>query len=143
VTPRFEARSALGALSIFALAAQLGCGARGPATTPETLANGVLLPAAAAPPLGAHVTGHVAGDSTAAIFSPTDPTARVGWAAVLQQFFAEGVEGLGPLATVPLFASSDKTHLSAQGAPQVGALVAQGVRELRLPLADRLAPSAR
>ncbi len=44
------------------------------------------------PPLTENVTIHVAGDSTAAIFPASDPTGRVGWAAVLQQFFGEGVE---------------------------------------------------
>jgi lysophospholipase L1-like esterase len=41
------------------------------------------------PALTSNVTVHVAGDSTAAIFPSTDP--RVGWAAVLQDFFASGV----------------------------------------------------
>jgi len=40
-----------------------------------------------APPLGSMVTIHVAGDSTAAIFPPTDATKRVGWAAVLDPLF--------------------------------------------------------
>jgi lysophospholipase L1-like esterase len=40
-----------------------------------------------APPLGSIVTVHVAGDSTAAIFPPTDATMRVGWAAVLDPLF--------------------------------------------------------
>jgi lysophospholipase L1-like esterase len=40
-----------------------------------------------APPLGSMVTIHVAGDSTAAVFPPTDPTMRVGWAAVLDPLF--------------------------------------------------------
>jgi lysophospholipase L1-like esterase len=217
-----------------------------------------------APPLTANVTLHVAGDSTAAIFPATDPTARVGWAAVLQPFFTAGVvvddaarsgrssksfidegfwdalkakikpgdyvfiqfahndekvgdvarytdpatsfrdylkvyirdtrlaggfavlltpiarrsfsgtmivqthgaypaaimavaqetgtpvidmtekttallESLGPAATVPLFATGDDTHLSAVGAPQVAQLVVDGIRELQLPLVDRLA----
>ena len=43
------------------------------------------------PPLTEDVTLHVAGDSTAAIFPETDPTKRVGWAAVAQQFFTAGV----------------------------------------------------
>jgi lysophospholipase L1-like esterase len=216
------------------------------------------------PPLTASVTIHVAGDSTAAVFPATDPTGRVGWAAVLQQFFAEGVkvddaaksgrssksfideglwgalkariqpgdyvfigfghndekpdparhtdaatsfrdnlktyigetraaggfavlltpisrrkfegsaisethgaypaailavgremetpvldltrktrvllERLGPEATAALFAVRDDTHLSALGAPEVAKLVVQGIRELRLPLSERLAP---
>jgi lysophospholipase L1-like esterase len=217
------------------------------------------------PPLTANVKVHIAGDSTAAIFPPTDPTARVGWAAVLQQFFTDGVqvndsarsgrssksfideglwnglksqiqpgdyvfiqfahndekiddplrytnpattfreylkiyirdtriaggfavlltpisrrqfsgaaivnthgaypaaviavgqetgtpvidmteksrvllEGLGPAATLPLFAVGDNTHLSAEGAPEVAKLFVQGIRELNLPLAVRLAP---
>jgi len=218
-----------------------------------------------APPLPARFKVHIAGDSTAAIFPPTDATARVGWAAVFQQFFTDGVEvndaarsgrssksfideglwkalaaqlhpgdyvfiqfghndeksadssrytdpktsfrdhlkiyirdtrvagampvlltpisrrefsgssivdthgaypaaiiavgeetgtpvidmtqktkamleSLGPSATVPLFAADDKTHLSAQGAPRVAKLVADGIRELHLPLAERLVP---
>jgi lysophospholipase L1-like esterase len=44
------------------------------------------------PPLNANVTIHVAGDSTAAIFPANDRTGRVGWAAVLQEFFVEGVK---------------------------------------------------
>jgi lysophospholipase L1-like esterase len=43
------------------------------------------------PPLMPNTALHIAGDSTAAIFPPTDPTARVGWAAVLQQFFTDAV----------------------------------------------------
>lgn len=216
-----------------------------------------------APPLGANVTLHIAGDSTASIFPSTDP--RVGWGAVFQQFFAsasgvtvddaarsgrssksfidEGLwaalkatirpgdyvfiefghndekvgtaalytdpattfrdylktyvadtraaggfpvlltptsrrqfsgtsivpthgaypaaviavaaqtatpvidmtektrvwlEGLGPTASIPMFAPSDNTHTSAQGAPQVGQLVVEGIRELGLPLTSRL-----
>jgi lysophospholipase L1-like esterase len=216
------------------------------------------------PPLTANVTIHVVGDSTAAIFPASDPTARVGWAAVLAQFFGRGVtvddaarsgrssksflaeghwaelkariapgdyvfiqfghndekpdparytdpattfrtnlktyvsetrekggfavlltpisrrkfegstvvpthgaypaavaavgketgapvidmtektrlflERLGPEATVPLFAVDDNTHLSAQGAPEVAQLAVQGIRELGLPLVQRLAP---
>lgn len=262
VTRRIEVKGAFVALAVFAGAAPLGCGAGQSAASSETLANAALPAAAKPPPLGAHVTVHVAGDSTAAIFPPTDATARVGWAAVLQSFFGEGVEvddaarsgrssksyidegawdalkqrikpgdyvfiqfghndekddparhtdpgtsfrehlqiyirdarlagafpllltpisrrefsgtaivathgaypaaiaevgrqtgtpvidmtektralleRLGPAATLPLFASGDKTHLSAQGAPQVAALVAQGIRELQLPLAERL-----
>jgi lysophospholipase L1-like esterase len=215
------------------------------------------------PPLAANVTLHVAGDSTAAIFPASDPTQRVGWASVLQQFFGAGVqvddaaqsgrssksfideglwktltakirpgdyvfiqfahndekmddparysdpastfrsnlktyisdtraaggfavlltpisrrqfsgatiaathgaypaaviavgmetstpvidmtektrvwlESLGPTATLPMFASGDNTHLSAKGAPEVAKLVVQGVRELGLPIAQRL-----
>jgi lysophospholipase L1-like esterase len=217
------------------------------------------------PPLTANVKVHVAGDSTAAIFPPTDPTARVGWAAVLQQFFTDGVqvndaarsgrssksfidegfwsslkaqiqpgdyvfiqfahndekvgdvarytdpattfreylktyirdtriaggfavlltpisrrqfagaaivathgaypaavmavgletgtpvidmtektrllfESLGPVASIPLFAVADETHLSAQGAPEVAKLAVAGIRELGLPLVERLVP---
>jgi lysophospholipase L1-like esterase len=44
------------------------------------------------PTLPARLTLHIAGDSTAAIFPASDPTHRVGWAAVLQSFFATGVE---------------------------------------------------
>jgi lysophospholipase L1-like esterase len=217
------------------------------------------------PPLTANVTLHVAGDSTAAIFPASDPTQRVGWASVLQQFFGAGVqvddaaqsgrssksfmdeglwktlkakiragdyvfiqfahndekmddparytdpatmfrgnlktyisdtraaggfavlltpisrrqfsgdkivathgaypaaviavgmetgtpvidmtdktrvwlESLGPAATVSLFASGDNTHLSAKGAPEVAKLVVQGIKELGLPIAQRLTP---
>ena len=41
--------------------------------------------------LPSQLTLHVAGDSTSAIFPPTDPTKRVGWASVLQPFFGAGV----------------------------------------------------
>ena len=44
-----------------------------------------------APPLPATVTIHVAGDSTAAMFPPTDATMRVGWAAALQPLFQSSV----------------------------------------------------
>ena len=44
-----------------------------------------------APPLPAMVSIHVAGDSTAAIFPATDPTMRVGWAAVLDPLFDSSV----------------------------------------------------
>jgi lysophospholipase L1-like esterase len=37
------------------------------------------------------LTLHVVGDSTSAIFPPTDPTKRVGWASVLQPFFGSGL----------------------------------------------------
>jgi len=217
------------------------------------------------PPLTANVVLHIAGDSTAAIFPATDPTMRVGWGAVLQQFFTDGVrvddaarsgrssksfideglwaaleaqiqpgdyvliqfahndektddparytdpattfrdylrmyvgqsrslgafpvlltpicrrdfsgtmilnthgaypdavravaadtgtplidmtqkttallESLGAAASVALFATGDNTHLSAEGAPMVAKLVIDGIRELGLPLVDRLAP---
>jgi lysophospholipase L1-like esterase len=212
------------------------------------------------------VTIHIAGDSTAAIFPPTDPTARVGWGAVFQQFFGAGatvddaarsgrssksfideglwaalkakirpgdyvliqfghndekatdptlytdaattfrdylgtyvadtraaggfpvlltpiarrqfsgativnthgaypaavidvgaatgspvidmtaktttwLEVLGPSASLPMFATGDNTHLSALGAPQVGQLVVDGIRELHLSLVARLQSS--
>src|SRR5215471_7700328 len=61
---------------LFALAT--GCGG-GKAAAPASVATPV------------DVTIHVVGDSTSAIFPPTDPTARVGWAAVLQPLFASGV----------------------------------------------------
>lgn len=48
--------------------------------------------AGALPALPQTLTLHVAGDSTAAIFPASDPTRRVGWAAVLQPFFAAGVK---------------------------------------------------
>jgi lysophospholipase L1-like esterase len=41
--------------------------------------------------LGATVTVHVAGDSTAAIFPATDATMRVGWASVLDPLFDSSV----------------------------------------------------
>jgi lysophospholipase L1-like esterase len=44
------------------------------------------------PALAASVTLHVAGDSTCAVFPASDPTHRVGWAAVLQTFFGTGVQ---------------------------------------------------
>lgn len=213
----------------------------------------------------ANVTLHVAGDSTAAIFPASDPTGRVGWAAVLQQFFASGVtvndyaqsgrssksyidegfwatlkgkihtgdyvfiqfahndeksddparytdpattfrtnlklyisdtraaggfavlltpisrrqfsgtqikdshgaypaaviavgqetgtpvidmtqktkvflESVGPTNSIPLFATDDNTHLSAKGAPEFAKLAVQGIRELGLPIAQRLLP---
>jgi lysophospholipase L1-like esterase len=44
---------------------------------------------ATAPALGDHVTLHIVGDSTAAIFPATDP--RVGWGAVLGSYFGPGV----------------------------------------------------
>jgi len=44
-----------------------------------------------APPLPATVNVHVAGDSTAAMFPPTDATLRVGWAAALQPLFQSSV----------------------------------------------------
>jgi lysophospholipase L1-like esterase len=46
---------------------------------------------AGATPLPENVTIHVVGDSTAAIFPPTDPTHRVGWASVFQPLFTAGV----------------------------------------------------
>jgi lysophospholipase L1-like esterase len=217
------------------------------------------------PPLTANVTLHVAGDSTSAIFPESDPTHRVGWAAVLQAFFTDGVkvddaaqsgrssksyldeglwkslkakirpgdyvfvefghndeksedaarytdpattfrsnlktyvtetraaggiavlltpisrrqfsgskivashgaypaavaavaaetgtplidmtertrvwlEGIGPTASVSFFATDDNTHLSAKGAQEVAKLAVQGLRELGLPLAERLVP---
>jgi lysophospholipase L1-like esterase len=48
---------------------------------------------------------------------------------------------LGPVDSVPLFAPSDDTHLSALGAPQVADLAVQGITELALPIATRLDPS--
>jgi len=50
------------------------------------------------------------------------------------------LEGLGPDASVPLFATGDNTHLSAVGAPMVAKLVVEGIQELQLPLTERLAP---
>jgi lysophospholipase L1-like esterase len=49
------------------------------------------------------------------------------------------LETLGPEATIPLFAVGDNTHLSAQGAPEFAKLAVQGIRELALPLSQRLA----
>ena len=51
------------------------------------------------------------------------------------------LEGLGPEASIPLFAVGDNTHLSAVGAPQVAKLAVDGIRELDFPLVARLAPS--
>ncbi len=48
------------------------------------------------------------------------------------------LEGLGPTASVPMFAVSDDTHLSALGAPQVDQLVIAGMRALPLPVDVRL-----
>jgi lysophospholipase L1-like esterase len=50
------------------------------------------------------------------------------------------LESLGPAASVALFATGDNTHLSAKGAPEVAKLAVQGIRELGLPLAQRLLP---
>jgi lysophospholipase L1-like esterase len=278
----------LGALAVLAAVATAGCSAGGSSATPGAQADtgspaqgtsgdaGVSSESGSdaaagpwfdgnAPPLTANVTIHIAGDSTAAIFPPTDPTHRVGWGAVFQQFFAAGVtvddaalsgrssksfidegawaklkakiqpgdyvfiefghndekvgdaprytnpattfrdylkvyvgdtlgaggvpvlltpisrrefsgsmispshgaypaaviavgqetgapvidmtektrvwlEGLGPTASIPFFAQSDNTHLSAMGAPEVGKLVVAGIRELQLPLVARLNP---
>ncbi len=250
-----------------ALSAQGGTSAMGGRTSAALggAQNGGSAGVAGYPPLTANVTLHVAGDSTACIFPTTDPTGRVGWASVLQQFFASGVtvddaaqsgrssksfidegfwtslkakihsgdyvfiefghndeksddparytdaattyrdylttyvtetrslggfpvlltpisrrqfsgttivathgaypaaviavgqktgtpvsdmtektrvflESLGPQATIPLFATDDNTHLSATGAPQIAKLAVQGIRELMLPIAQRLKP---
>jgi hypothetical protein len=48
-------------------------------------------------------------------------------------------ERLGPVASVPLFAVADQTHLSAQGAPEIAKLAIEGIRDLGLPLVERLA----
>jgi lysophospholipase L1-like esterase len=50
------------------------------------------------------------------------------------------LESLGPQASVPLYAPNDITHTSAQGAPVIAKLVVDGIRELKLPLVQRLAP---
>jgi lysophospholipase L1-like esterase len=39
-----------------------------------------------------------------------------------------------------MFATGDNTHLSAKGAPEVAKLVVQGIRDLGLPIAQRLLP---
>lgn len=264
---RPDRRRGIGALATAVIAALVICcggarttGSGATAAAGSTSNNGV-----EAPPLPARFKVHIAGDSTAAIFPPTDATARVGWAAVFQPFFTDGVEvndaarsgrssksfideglwkaltaqihpgdwvfiqfghndekmadssrytdprtsfreylriyirdtraagarpvlltpisrrefsgasivsthgaypaaviavgeetgtpvidmtektrvmleSLGPSATIPLFAADDKTHLSAQGAPRVANLVAEGIRELHLSLAERLVP---
>jgi lysophospholipase L1-like esterase len=49
---------------------------------------------------------------------------------------------LGPTAALAMFAVGDDTHLSAMGAPQVAALVADGMRDLQLPIAADLVPAA-
>ncbi len=51
------------------------------------------------------------------------------------------LEGLGPTAAIPYFATDDNTHLSALGAPVVAKLVTQGITELNLPIAQLLAPA--
>lgn len=51
------------------------------------------------------------------------------------------LNALGPTASVPMFAPSDNTHLSALGAPQVAAMAVVGFRTLGLPIASRLAPA--
>lgn len=50
------------------------------------------------------------------------------------------LESLGPAASVSMFATGDNTHLSAKGAPEVAKLVVQGIRDLGLPIAQRLSP---
>lgn len=50
------------------------------------------------------------------------------------------LQGLGPDQSVEYFATGDDTHLSAKGAKEVAGLVVQGIRELNLPLAQRLVP---
>jgi lysophospholipase L1-like esterase len=61
------------------------------AAQPEAGTGPAALDAGGFPPLTANVVLHVAGDSTSAIFPASDPTHRVGWAAVLQSFFDAGV----------------------------------------------------
>lgn len=50
------------------------------------------------------------------------------------------LEDLGDAASVSLFADGDNTHLSAKGAAEVSALAVNGIAELELPIAQRLAP---
>ena len=50
------------------------------------------------------------------------------------------LEALGPVASVPLFAPDDNTHLSGAGAPEVAKLVVAGIEASGLPLATLLAP---
>ena len=50
------------------------------------------------------------------------------------------LESLGSTASLPFFAPGDNTHTSAKGAPEVAKLVVKGIRELGLPLAQRLVP---
>jgi lysophospholipase L1-like esterase len=50
------------------------------------------------------------------------------------------LEGIGPANSVVLFATNDNTHLSAKGAQEVAKLAVQGIRDLALPIADRLVP---
>jgi hypothetical protein len=47
---------------------------------------------------------------------------------------------LGPTNSVPMFAPSDNTHLSAMGAPEVARLAVDGIREFKFPIATRLNP---
>lgn len=47
-------------------------------------------------------------------------------------------EQLGPAACLPLFAQSDRTHTSAEGAVVVAGLVVEGILEHAFPLGERL-----
>lgn len=50
------------------------------------------------------------------------------------------IEALGPVNSIPYFAVNDTTHLNALGAPEVAKLVMQGIRELAMPISQRLVP---
>jgi lysophospholipase L1-like esterase len=50
------------------------------------------------------------------------------------------LEALGAVDSVPMFAPSDNTHLSATGAPEVAKLAVDGMRDLALPIVARLNP---
>jgi len=271
---RIAGRTALGAGALgFALLCAVACGRTKAEWLAEIAEAGAVstsgpdggTPTYEPPPLTANVVLHIAGDSTAAIFPPTDATMRVGWGAVLQPLFTDGVrvddaarsgrssksfvdeglwaalkaqiqpgdyvfiqfahndeksddparytdpattfrdylrmyvadsravggfpvlltpicrrqfsgsmivnthgaypaavaavaaetgaplidmtektrvllESLGPVDSIPLFATGDNTHLSATGAPMVARLAVDGIRELGLPIVARLAP---
>ena len=47
---------------------------------------------------------------------------------------------LGPTNSISMFATDDNTHLSMQGAVAVAKLAVQGIRELGIPLAERVLP---
>ena len=53
---------------------------------------------------------------------------------------AHWLENLGPTAAPAYYAPGDMTHTNAKGAPEIAKLVVQGIRELGLPSAKRLAP---
>jgi len=50
------------------------------------------------------------------------------------------LESIGPTAAPAYYAPNDMTHTNAKGAPVIAKLVVQGIRELALPLEQRLVP---